>query len=426
MRQSLFRTEALQSRQQKMLGDILLIRPLTFTLLTIGLAAFAIIVILFFCFASYTSRVSVSGYLVPDLGVVKVFPQQAGIIIEKKVHEGQAVKQGDVLFILSSERQSSTLGETQAAISQQVELRRQSLHDELNKTRVLHTEEKRAMQAKLASVKKELLNLDNQLQGQRERLVIADNTYKRFDNLQKQHFISNEQLLQKQTELLDQKNKLQTLEREYINVSRELNNQEAAFNNLPIQQQSVLSQMERSITTATQELSESEAKRRLLITAPESGIVTQVMEGTGQLVDASRPLLSIVPAAAKMQAHLYAPSRAIGFIKPGDKVLLRYQAYPYQQFGQAIGHLKTVSRTASPLADISAMQSVTLTTSNTSNTSNEGLYKLTVDLEKQDLLVHGVPQNLQSGMALDADIMQEKRKLYEWVLSPLFSITSKI
>ena len=423
MRKTLFRSEALQSRQQKLLGEILLVRPLPFTLLTAGLAAIAIIVILFFCFASYTSRVSVSGYLVPDLGVVKVFPQQAGIIIEKKVNEGQMVKQGDVLFILSSERQSSTLGDTQAAISQQVELRRQSLHDELNKTRLLQADEKRGMQAKLASLKKELLNLDAQLQGQQERLLIAENTYNRFNNLLKQHFISAEQLQQKQTELLDQKNKMQTLEREQINVRREVSNQEAALNNLPIVQQNLLSQMERTITSTSQELSESEAKRRLVITAPESGIVTQVVDGTGQLVDATRPLLSIVPSAAKMQAHLYAPSRAIGFIKPGDKVLLRYQAYPYQQFGQATGHLKTVSRTAAPIADISAMQSLAVANA---NTSNEGLYKITVELEQQDISVHGSRQALQAGMALDADIMQEKRKLYQWVLSPLFGITGKI
>ena len=170
-----------------------------------------------------------------------------------------------------------------------------------------------------------------------------------------------------------------------------------------------------------QELTESEAKRRLVITAPESGIATAVAAEIGQSVNSSRPLVIIVPIGSTLQAQLYAPSKAIGFIKPGDSVLLRYQAYPYQKFGHAKGIVASVSKTALPsneLMDIGSMSN--------NSTNSEPMYRITVNLAQQSITAYGQPQFLQSGMWLDADILQEKRHLYEWALEPLYSLTGKL
>lgn len=60
------------------------------------------------------------------------------------------------------------------------------------------------------------------------------------------------------------------------------------------------------------------------------------------------------------------------------------------------------------------------------DSSTEQLYRLRVGLSAQDVLAYGQPRPLQSGMHLDADIMQDKRRLYEWVLEPLFSLTGRV
>jgi membrane fusion protein len=116
--------------------------------------------------------------------------------------------------------------------------------------------------------------------------------------------------------------------------------------NLAHKQQKQLAQIEREIVNTKQELTESEAKRRLVIVAPETGIATAISAEVGQAVDTSKPLVSVVPDGAILQAHLYAPSNTVGFVKTGDTVLLRYQAYPYQKFGHAEGTVLSVSRTA--------------------------------------------------------------------------------
>lgn len=136
------------------------------------------------------------------------------------------------------------------------------------------------------------------------------------------------------------------------------------------------------------------------------------------MADGGKPLLSIVPAGAKMQAYLYAPSRAIGFVKPGDKVQMRYQAYPYQKFGQAQGKVTHVAKVALSGNELTGLAQQA--------NGGEPLYRITVDLSAQTVKAYGRQQALQAGMLLEADILQEQRRLYEWVLEPLYTLSGKL
>jgi membrane fusion protein len=418
----LYRTEALNARQVKWLGEIILVRPVAFAFLSAFAAAMACLILAFLAVGSYTKRATVAGLLLPDLGLVKVYVPQFGIVERKNVVEGQSVKRGDVLYVLSSERQSGSQGGIQAAISRQVTVRKESLLEELDKTRRLHQEERAALVKKINGLVSELAKIDSQIEGQSSRVKLADDAVVRMRDLAAQHFISKEQLQQKQADLLDQRARLQTLERDHINIGRDLTSQRDELTSLPLRHQNQLAQIERGVTSLGQELTESEAKRRLEITAPEAGVATAVAAEVGQMVDGSKPLVSIVPAGAALQAQLYAPSKAIGFIKPGDKVLLRYQAYPYQKFGQSQGTVAFVSKVA-----LSGNELASMTNSAGNGTvGSEPLYRITVNLAAQAVTAYGQPQPLQAGMSLDADILQERRRLYEWVLEPLYSLTGKL
>jgi membrane fusion protein len=418
----LFRAEALNARHVNWLGNIVLIRPLSFSVLTSVVAVLAAIVLVFLILGTYTKHNTVSGQLIPDTGLVKVYATQVGIVLKKEVAEGQVVRKGDILYVLSSERQSGAQGFIQAAISSQVAARRQSLSEERDKMHLMQGEERAALLQKIGNLKAEAAKLDSQIEGQRSRVKLASESAARYQSLLNQNYISLEQAQQKQEDLLDQQNRLQSLERDRISGGRELDVQNNELAMLAPRQQNQLAQIERSINSVGQELTESEAKRSLVVTAPETGIATGVVAEVGQTVDASRPLVSVVPEGALMQAHLYAPSRSIGFVKPGDKVLLRYQAFPFQKFGHAKGTVLSVSRTALPsdeLAGIGLPQGVT-------GASGEPLYRITVKLATQSAIAYGRAQPLQAGMLLDADILQETRHLYEWVLEPLYSLTGKL
>ena len=69
-----------------------------------------LLIISFLMGGSYTKRSTVSGQLAPDIGVLKIYAPQPGTVLEKRVREGQLVKRGELLYLVSSERQSSTEG----------------------------------------------------------------------------------------------------------------------------------------------------------------------------------------------------------------------------------------------------------------------------------------------------------------------------
>ncbi|HEY8609002.1 MAG TPA: HlyD family efflux transporter periplasmic adaptor subunit [Noviherbaspirillum sp.] len=414
---TLFRTEAVHARAGHWMGDIVLARPLSFTLMCGGALACATAVILFLTTGSYTRRSTVSGQLMPATGLVKVHAPQAGVIVDRHVAEGQAVKRGDVLYTLSGERHSSTQGSTHALVSEQLRARRQSLQEERDKHRILHREEHAALGRRIESLQREMEKLDGQIAGQETRVRLAEETRARHAQLLAQAYISREHLQQKDADVLDQRNRLQNLERERMAAARELASQRHEYGSLGLRHENQQAQVERAIVGIEQELTENEARRHLAIRAPESGIATAAIAEPGQSVDPARPLVSIVPEGAVLQAHLYAQSRAVGFVRPGDAVLLRYVAYPYQKFGHAQGTVADVARTALPGDELAGDAAIE---------RGEPVYRITVRLAAQAVVAYGRPQALQSGMRVEADVLQETRRLYEWVLEPLYSMGRKL
>jgi membrane fusion protein len=129
--------------------------------------------------------------------------------------------------------------------------------------------------------------------------------------------------------------------------------------------------------------------------------------------------MSLIPANSGLEARLYAPSSAIGFVRENDRVLLRYQPFPYQKFGLYEGKVKAISNASISNLELSGMTIEGLT-------STEPVYAITVKLDKQSVMTYGEQRPLQSGMRVEADILQENRKLYEWMLEPLYSLRGKV
>jgi membrane fusion protein len=136
--------------------------------------------------------------------------------------------------------------------------------------------------------------------------------------------------------------------------------------------------------------------------------------------------MSIVPADNKLEAHLYGPSRAVGFVRPGQRVLLRYQAFPYQRFGHHEGVVASVSRTAVNAADLPApMAAQGATGGSGSSSASEPAYRIVVALASQAVPAYGEAKVLQPGMSLEAEVSLERRRLAEWVLDPIRAVTGK-
>lgn len=418
---ALFRPEALDAQRTRWLGPVTLRRPPSFRTLTLIALLCGIALVCFAIFGSYTKRSTVTGELTPVGGFAKVFPTQNGIVIEKHAREGQAVQAGDVLYVLSLDRPGSAGSDSLEHISRQVEQRRASLARELAELSRLHEEQRTALTHKRALFQNELRVLDQSIEGQRQRIALAEDTLSRYRDLLAKDYIAGEQVQLREADWIDQRSRLQSLQRDRLNLTRELALIDSEQERQPIEFERQRADLERRIATTDQELTESELRRRLVITAPRDGIVTAVSVELGQMADASRPLVAVIPQGATLQAHLFAPSRAVGFTRPGDRAMIRLDAFPYQKFGHLEGRVAQITRAA-----LSPQELATLDIGATPTGPGESLYRITVTLPEQAIDAYGQSRPLQVGMRVEADLMQEKRQLYEWALEPLLSLSGRL
>jgi len=420
----LFRQEAIAARRDKFAGDIVLSYPFPVWILT-GFVAVSMVGILMFVFlGSYTRRVTVSGQLIPVTDIVRVYAPQPGIVLEKHVVEGQSVTAGQVLYTLTSDRRSGAIGNTQETISRLLERRHFSFDEELRNTQAMQRAERNALLRKTNSISQQLATMKEQLAVQKARLDITGDAVSRYARLYQRRLISKDQLQQRESEKLEQQLKIHSLDRERGMLQQELMATKEELLSLPLKQQNHIAQIERAIGTIDQELTESEAKRTLVVLAPRAGIVSAMVMEAGQLTDGTRPLLTLVPQGAMLQANLFAPGRAIGFMKPGDAVLLRYQAFPYQKFGQYRGRLLSISRSAMTANELAIIGGNV--PSIDPGQGSELYYRIVVALESQKVMAYGQAQALQSGLVVEADILQDSRKIVEWILEPIYGLRGKL
>lgn len=416
----LFRQEALDNQRTQLLGSIVLTPRLSTLWLSLTAAAIALAVVAFLALGSHTRRVTVSGQLVPQGGLIRVHTPQAGVVLDKRVSDGQAVRKGDVMYVLSSDRPGNDSQQIQAEIARQVGERKVSLQTEIQRSQRMQAEELASLKRRANALRAESQAIAAQVAQQQARLRLAEDAHRRYKSLADRDYIAQEEFLQKEIDLTEQRSRLRGLEREALGVERERAQLQQDLDSGQLRHENAVAQLQREISSADQQLTEVESRRRVVVVAPESGRATLVTAEVGQTIDTTQPLVTLVPAGGNLEARLYAPSSSIGFVQPGDTVLLRYQAFPYQKFGQHEGVVETVSTSAVSASELANLPGAPTTT------TTEPMFAIQVKLESNTMEANGQARALQAGMLLEADILQERRKLYEWMLEPLFSVTRRV
>lgn len=259
------------------------------------------------------------------------------------------------------------------------------------------------------------------------RVQLAQQSLERQQELSKSGFVAAAQVQQRQEDLLDlqlrERNALRSLQA----LARDL--QAAKTDKLAseVQAQTAITQLDRALASLEQESAENESRNGLILTASQAGRISALPINASQAIQLGQTVASIVPIApngqlAALEAQLYAPSRATGFAHPGQVVHLRYPAFAFQKFGMSRGEVTAVSQSPIAPLDLPAGQGQALVTA---AQANEPLYRITVKLASQTVRTYGKETSLGAGMKVEADVRQEARKIWEWILEPALAITSR-
>lgn len=417
MTSPLFRAEALQSRRQQWLGEVRLTRPVPLSLLVVLMLVAALAVGGWLLVGQYTRKAHVAGVIVPERGWVRLMGPAGATLVERRVQEGQGVRAGDVLFVLSLDRQTEA-GAAHQRVQHSVETRRRSLAESLQAQARLQREQETALRRRLQALDTEAAQVDAEMALQAQRLKLAQEALARVEALRADQFVSSAQLQTKSEEVLGVQAQLKALERQRAALRRESSALDGQLRELPLRVRDRSAELERELAALGREAAESDAQREWVIRAPHDGTVTSVAAEAGQTIPADAALASLVPADARLQAHLYAPSSAVGFVEAGQRVQLRIAAFPYQKFGHQLGRVQQVARVP--------MQPTELAVLPLAGKPGEPMYRITIALDRQDVMAYGRAQPLTAGMQLEADVLLDRRRLVEWLFAPVLGLAERV
>jgi membrane fusion protein len=402
----LFREEILRTHGSSPFGAIVLMRPVPMLVAAWVSVLLTLATCLFLVVCEYTPKVRVAGQIVPVGGAVKAVAPQFGRIVVSHVQEGATVAAGQVIYELSSERNTANrnidVGIRAALLEKQRMLdQEQSLQvEQLTRREQALGERRRLSQAGLARFEQELAL-------QQQRAATAAKVLARYRSLREEGYVSELQLVQYESEQSEQLGRVQTLERARLEALRDVTQIDADMEQLRSQIVIGNLQSRRLRTDLEHDVAEQTARARIQVLAPVSGRLTALSAVMGESVSAGAVLATVIPSGSVLEAQLMAPSRAIGFVATGQAVRLRLAAFPYQKFGQVDGTVLNVEQSPS--------------SAGVSPNATEPMYRITVRLAKQSVDGFGQQHQFKSGMAVEADIQQAPRRLVSWLFDPVWS-----
>ena len=415
-RQQLFRQEAIDAQREKFLGEATIARPvpgLVFTLLAAGVAILLIAVAMW---GQYTRRERVEGFLALDTGAARVLIADSGRITELLIKEGDEVKSGDPMAKVSLDRGTGAGASTSEAVAAEMVNRRAILEKEQNQWRDLGTQQVEQIRRRVRDLDSELGQIDREMKLQDVRIKSAREQLERYHGLAgEKKFVSEALVKQKQDEVTDQEIKLQTLRRQRGQVERDLAAARMEEPAIQMRSRAQVEQVSRQISELQEGMAQNESKRETVIRAPMAGVVTNIAVNQGQSIAADSPLAMVIPKGSGMHVELLVPTRAIGFIKPGQEVVLRYEAFPHERFGQYQGRVTDIGRSVWTQGERIGPLS-----------AKEPVYRVDVKMDRQNVTALGQDFALRPGMLVNADLLLEKRTLLEWIFEPVLQLKGRL
>lgn len=360
--------------------------------------------------ASYARKETVPGWLAPQSGMIRVVARQGGIVSEVHVQEGQIVQAGTPIATL---RLSSDLedGDSFVALSNSLSAQRTAARSRASAAQATLAAEQHQLLDRRAALSRELSEARRNLSLQAERIKLARSEVERAETVAAQGFLPRRELEARRSAELAAQQESSSLAAQALGYERQIGEVEARLKAIPIDLQAARAEAASVDADLVQQGIQIETQGRYVVVATVAGRIAALPFEAGQTIAGGAAVAVMTAGDTALQGDLYAPSRAAGFIKPGQEVRVMYQAFPYQKFGAGHGVVQSVSRTVLAPSEI-AIPGLQV---------QEPVFRVRVKLDRDTVSAYGENIPLQPGMLVSADIVMDRRTLLEWLLDPLYA-----
>ena len=410
-RPALFRQEAIDFLHQRhSWGEVVSLQPISSTILSWTLAGLVVLILCFLSIAQYARKETVIGYLTPTFGTAKIFVPQQGFIKELQVKEGQEVAEGDPLLTVVTSQITADGNDVNATVLAELAQQRDVIKRQIAAEERRTASEHDRLASTIKGIEVETAQLEDQRKIQNERLKLSESFVSSGATLSASGALPAIELKRRELAALEQKQNVASLDQQITARRTQLTDARHTLEQLPIVATERIRVLRGDLSGIEQRVAEVNGRRAYVIKAPTSGRVSTLQATVGQIADPRHMQLEIIPLDSTLQAQLFFPTRAFGFVRPGQQVRILYDAFPYQKFGTYRGNVTNISHTI-------------LTGNETTGpiALKEPAYRVTVGLERPDIDAYGLKMPLQPDMLLRADVVLEQRSLMRWLLDPVFS-----
>jgi hemolysin D len=406
--------------------------------IALSIAAFVALAIAWACIGKIDIVAVAQGRIVPSGRVKVIQPFISGVVRKISVEEGQHVHQGELLVELDSTNAAAdTEHLTQDLIASQIDVARLQATIDGAKTPsfavpagadpTLVETEKALMLSQLAQQQGKLDALDREKDKQKAAAAEAQaqigklsatlpllgqrvDIYRQLSAKQLVAKVSYLELEQQQAEMEGElaaaKARLVEAKSALASVDRQRAEAEAEFVSARLGE---LSQAQQKMAGLGSDLIKAQKRQTYQhLSAPIDGTVQQLAIHTiGGVVQPAQSLMVIVPDSDRIEIEAQILNQDIGFVREGQNAVVKLEAFPFTRYGTIPARVVTLAHDAS------------------NDKKGAPVYVGRLRLLVSNILVDGQKVALTPGMAATIEIDTGKRRLIEYVLSPLIKASTE-
>jgi len=397
---ALFRSTAVRAAGNRLFGSVSVITPPS-SIATLLLGLSALLVLGFVAwYVEVPQRARAAGVLMPPGGFLDVVADAPGRIAAINVAEGQIIRAGDTVLTVTTDQKSLVLLQLQSLRQEIALLNAANAHQE-----TLESSHAQALTEHLDALGRQLDAARTEYELQRQQVALLERRLQRRQGLVNAGNVSSEALDREQSLLLRARAGGAGLARRIIEIEQQAagmqrNRTEAIAKS---GRRQVLHELEQQ--RVQRQVEEHEYLIDREIRAPESGTVARVIARQGATVRAGDPLVRIYHPGQGLEAWLYLESSRAAFLRPGQSVQLQLDAYPYQLFGTSSATITSVSTIAIVPRELTVPLLL-----------DGPVFEVRAALDQEHVDAFDAIWRLAPGTSFQADLIQRRYRLYEWLL----------
>ncbi|HDL7825025.1 TPA: HlyD family efflux transporter periplasmic adaptor subunit [Yersinia enterocolitica] len=408
---AIFRQEALEHRAHHWLGSPQVITPVSASVWAMLALVLIASLIAFLGLGTYTQKARLAGSVVHHPAVARIIAPRDGIIISSLAEEGKIVRAGEVIYIVNMETQTE-FGATNHEITTALKSQKMAIEQEIKLKSAAADTERNYLIQRLKNKDAEQQKMDHLIAKATQQTSWLREKSQYFKELVRQGIALETEHMARQSEYYSASVRLEAYKREKVKLQGETIGIKARLAAIHSEVEVSLEMLRRQTARLDQDLISTEEQRELHITSPIDGTLTGITGLAGNTIRATQELVSIVPTSGQTEVEIFATADAIGELREGQAVRLRFDAYPYQWFGQYEGIVRSISTT-------SVEQRLDIISEKQAHQPPRRYFQVRIIPKNNSVVMAGKTYPLRPGIGVKTDVFIKKRPLYEWLLLPL-------